>query len=124
MMTKTFAAATVVLLCTSAAHATDLSFDAIAGGSLQLQGEVGYGNWLTPLLYESSIQGLAADERVLESFSFFVTATGAGALTYRTAVGVFGPGMATLDHDAYVSDWQTLEGDGTHLVGASMPSGL
>ena len=62
-------------------------------GSLQLRGGIGYGNVLTHDLWE---QGrLQPNERLLESFSFFVSGT--GPMTYRAAVGILSPDGATLE---------------------------
>ena len=102
----------------TATRATDLSFEAVTGGNLQLRGEIGYGNWLTPTLYEQSVQGISQDERLLESFSFFIN--GEGSLTYRTAVGVL-DGTA-LAYDAFTTDWQTTNTSGQ--VETIIPSGL
>lgn len=116
-MKKIFSALPLLLLAPPAS-ATDLSFEAIAGGSIQLQGEIGYGNWLTPTLYEQNVQGISSDERLLESFSFLVS--GVGSLTYRTAVGVL-DGTA-LAYDAYSTDWRTTTDGG--VLETVIPSGL
>ncbi len=82
-----------VFLLASPASAGELFFSDVIQGSLQLHGGIGYGNVLTHDLWE---QGrLQPNERLLESFSFFVSGT--GPMTYHAAVGILSPDGTTLE---------------------------
>lgn len=110
----------VLLSLASPVAATDLDFQAVTGGELTLNGEIGFGNWITSTLYEYGV--LQPDERRLDSFTFFLTNKGTDSLTFRAAVGLL-DGIA-LAGDAFTTADITLEGGGSHIVETIIPGGL
>jgi hypothetical protein len=109
-----------VFLLASPVGAGELSFSDVIQGSLQLRGLVGYGNVLTHDLWE---QGrLQPNERLLESFSFFVSGT--GPMTYLAGVGILSPDGATLEPGIGFSfgDYTRLE-TGSYEIKAVMCGG-
>lgn len=119
-MRKTLSTLALLLLTSGSAHAAELSFAAVTGGELSLRGEIGLGNWITPSLYE---QGLVPEEeRLLESFTFFLTNPGTTSLTFRTAVGILEG--TQLAGDAFTTPWQTISGTGEHTIQTEIPGGF
>ena len=119
-MKRTILGLTATLFLAAPAYATDLSFAAVVGGDLGLSSEIGYGNWLTEALYDPSQDILDPDERMLQSFTFFVQGT--GELQYRTAVGVM-DSNGNLAYDLYTTEWRTLSA-GSYALETVIPEGL
>lgn len=112
--------ALALLLAASPAAASELTVAAVAGGDLVMAVNCGYGNWLTPSIWNEAF--VPPDDRRLDAFSFAVTPPASDQpLAYRMAIGTLST-RGTWSGDLFSAELETSSD--AREVSATIPGGL